>query len=311
MAALAKVRQFETLRAVLGLVEERGSATLDECAELTEVPVDVLREVLAAALFVDYYTADGTLVSESSCFLLTEDDVVMLTQRHWLRDLDAAPPSPSTALRLLLAGVAVQALVDRSTPHLDSAVTKLRGVVACELRVPVEPPAALAAVRQAIDEGRSLLVRYRSEADDEARDRELLPYRVWSRWGHWYLTARDATEETSKQFRLDRMLSAEVGTTSFEPPTDGRGADLFDLSENDRTVRIRIGENDLESLPAPHELGEPSPVGDGQIELDVTVAGDRRLDHLLVSLPTGAEVVSPEEYKVRRRNHARELLARY
>lgn len=311
MVRLSKARQFEVLRRVLGLVEERGAVTLEELAEITDVPADVLRGVLGAALFVDYHTADGDLVSESNCFLLDERDVVSLSERHWLRDLDAGPPSPATSLRLLLAGVTVQALAPRPTPNLDTALTKLRGVVACELYLHVDVPPALATVREALEAHRSLDVEYRSERDDAARRRELLPHRVWSKWGHWYLTARDVDDTEVKQFRLDRMLSARVGPSDFDPPDDVEIPDWFDLSAAERTVRVRMRESSLESLPSPHRLGDQTTAGDGVVELDVTVMGDRRLEHLLVSLPAEAEVVAPTEYADLRREHARRLLASY
>jgi hypothetical protein len=311
MAKLSKARQFEVLRTVLGLVEERGSATLEELADETGVPADVLRDTLDAALFVDYLTADGELVSESHCFLLDEHDVVSLTERHWLRDLDAGAPPPATALRLLLAGVTMQALAGRPTPNLDTALAKLRGVVACELHLSADVPPALGAVRQALDDHRSLEVEYRSERDDVARRRELLPHRVWSKWGHWYLTARDVNDSEAKQFRVDRMLAARLGPTPFDPPEGVEIPDWFDLSDADRTVRVRMSSASLESLPSPHRLGDATEHGDGVVELDITVIADRRLEHLLVSLPSDAEVVAPVDYADLRREHAHRLLAAY
>lgn len=311
MAALAKQRQFDVLRTVLGLVEERGSVPLAECAELTDVPEDTLRETLGAVLFVDYHTADGALVSESSCFLLDEQGVVSLTASHWLRDVTAAPPPPDTAMRLLVAGTTMQAIAVGPTPELDAAVTKLRGEVAVELRVPVEVPTGLTVVQDAIARRRSLQVRYLSDGADAPTERELLPYRVWSKWGHWYLTARDTGAEDAKQFRIDRMIEARVGAREFEPPDDVEVPDWFDLSEYLRTVRVRLPEIAVESLPAPHRLGPATPLGDGRVELDVSVTGDRRLDHLLLCLPAGSEIVTPVEYGERRRALAARLLELY
>jgi predicted DNA-binding transcriptional regulator YafY len=308
MAALTKQRQFDVLRAVLGLVEERGSAQIAECVELTGVPEDMLRDTLGAALFVDYYTADGSLVSESSSFLLDERSVVTLTASHWLRDVAAAPPPPDTAIRLLVAGTTMQAIAERPTPDLDTAVTKLAGEVAVELRMPVDVPPALSTLREAIEQHRSAEVRYLSDGADTPTERELLPYRLWSRWGHWYLTARDMTQHEAHQFRVDRVLSATVGATPFDPPDDVELPEWFDLSAHARTVRVRMRADSIESLPAPHRLGPTTELGDGRVELDVTVTGDRRLDHLLVCLPTDTEIVEPAEYAERRRRYAARLL---
>jgi predicted DNA-binding transcriptional regulator YafY len=264
--------------------------------------------VLAAALYVDYYDASGHLVSESGAFLLDEHDVVSLQAGHWLRDLAASPPSPDDALRLLLAGTAMQAVVEHPTPALDGAVAKLRGVVACDLRVEVEHPPALATVRAALDAHRSLRVRYLREGGDAPTDRELLPYRLWSRWGHWYLTARDVNDAEAKQFRVDRMLDAALGPTAFDAPAEVELPEWFDLAAHERTVRVRLHGDALESLPAPHRLGDARDCGDGRVELDVTVLGNHRLDHLLLCLDPAAEVVAPTDYATRRRELAKELL---
>ncbi|MCJ7436313.1 MAG: WYL domain-containing protein [Acidimicrobiia bacterium] len=310
MAALTKQRQFDVLRAVLGLVEERGSAPIAECVELTGVPDDVLRETLRAALFVDYYTADGSLVSESSSFLLDERSVVTLTASHWLRDVAAAPPPPDTAMRLLVAGTTMQAIAERPTPDLDRAVTKLAGEVAVELRMPVDVPPVLSTLREALDQHRSVEVRYLSDGADTPTERELLPHRLWSRWGHWYLTARDVTRDEAHQFRVDRVLWAVVGATPFDPPDNVELPEWFDLSAHARTVRVRLRADSIESLPAPHRLGPTTELGDGRVELDVTVTGDRRLDHFLVCLPADTEIIEPAEYAERRRRYAARLLER-
>jgi predicted DNA-binding transcriptional regulator YafY len=311
MATLTKQRQFDVLRAVLGLVEERGAVPISECVELTGVPEDLLRETLAAVLFVDYHAADGSLVSESSSFLLDERSVVSLTESHWLRDVAAMPPPPDTALRLLVAGTTIQAIADRATPDLDAAVTKLAGEVAIELRIPVAVPPALAAVRDALEQHRSVEVRYLRDGADAPTDRELLPHRLWSRWGHWYLTARDIDHDEAHQFRVDRMLHARVGSIPFDPPDDVELPEWFDLSARARTLRVRMRADALESLPAPHRLGPTTDLGDGRVELDVTVSGDRRLDHLLVCLDADAEIVGSDDLVRRRRDHAAHLLSLY
>jgi hypothetical protein len=47
------------------------------------------------------------------------------------------------------------------------------------------------------------------------------------------------------------------------------------------------------------------------VELDVSVTGDRRLDHLLLCLPASSEIVTPVEYGERRRALAARLLELY
>lgn len=309
--ALSKQRQFEAVRTVLGMVEEQQAIPLADCAAAVGLRTEVLHDALRSVLYVDFYDADGHLVTESSAFLLNDDGVLSLIEGHWLRDLAAAPPEPESALRLLISGVTMQAITTAATPDLDNALRKLRGIVAAELHLEVVIPPALTTVRDAVRQRRSLAVRYLSEGRDESVERELLPYRVWSKWGHWYLTARDASDEIAKHFRIDRMLEARVGTRAFDPPDEVAVPEWFDLSEHDRTVRVRMRADALESLPAPHRLGPATDLGDGRIELDITVAGDRRMDQLLLCLEPDDEIVDPPEYADRRREHAARLLAMY
>ncbi len=99
----------------------------------------------------------------------------------------------------------------------------------------------------------------------------------------------------------------------FDPPVDDEIPEWFDLSEHARTVRVQMRADALESLPSPHELGEETavPGADGTVELDITVHGDRRLDHLLVCLPADAVVIAPPDATERRHAHAARLLADY
>jgi len=47
------------------------------------------------------------------------------------------------------------------------------------------------------------------------------------------------------------------------------------------------------------------------VEIDVIVTGERRLDHLLVTLDPDVEVVAPESAQERQREHAAVLLEAY
>jgi predicted DNA-binding transcriptional regulator YafY len=154
-------------------------------------------------------------------------------------------------------------------------------------------------------------IRYLHEGADSPDERELLPHKVWSRWGHWCLTARDVRETEIKQFRIDRMVEAEIGDTVFSPPAEVELPEWFDLAHHERTVRVRMRADALESLPSPHTLGDQTDLGDGRVELDITVVGDHRLDHLLVCLDATDEVVAPPEYAERRQARAAELLQAY
>jgi hypothetical protein len=85
----------------------------------------------------------------------------------------------------------------------------------------------------------------------------------------------------------------------------------FDLSGEERTVRIRIEQSDLDALPTPRNLENVDVLEAGRVEVDVTVYGQQRLEHLLVVLPPDAEIVAPSECEALRRGRAADLLALY
>jgi predicted DNA-binding transcriptional regulator YafY len=262
-------------------------------------------------LYLEFRTGTDAIVSEERAFLLTEDGRLMVEQEHWLRDLASEAPDPDTALRLLVAGLAFQSVATRPTPDLDRALTKLRAVVAAQLRVSVERPPCLPAAQEAWRDGRSLRFRYLSDGAEVATDREAVPHRVYCKWGHWYFQGRELDDAGAKSFRVDRMLNAAPGDVASDPPTDADIPDWFDLREYERTVTLRLAPAQLDALPRPHRVERIVTLERGRVEADVTVIGDRRLEYLLVCLDPDVDVVGPPEYQELQRSHAAQLLAAY
>ncbi len=306
-----KSRQFEVLTAVLAAAEERGSASLAEFAERFDVDLAALHRVVADAVLCEFKTSMGELIGYTRSFLLTADEHLVLDESHWLRDVVSVPPEPDTAFRLLLAGTAASALASSTVPALESALAKLRSAISAEIVVADTRPYWLPLVEHARHARRRLRFRYVKDGHSEASDRDIEPHVVYSRWGHWYVEGRPVGEESSKMFRIDRIVDAEVCDEEFAPPDTADIPEWFDLSAAERTVRLRLPESELRSLPRPHRLGEISELPDGIVEVDVVVTGERRLDHLLVVLGTECEVIGPPEAAARRRAHAAELIALY
>jgi predicted DNA-binding transcriptional regulator YafY len=308
---ISKQRHFEILREVLAAVEERRAIPLAVAADMVDLGPAELRDLLDPVLFLEFHVSGGGYVDESHAFVLTADDVIEVNQGHWLRNLGTRPPEPDTALALFVAGTTMQAIATEPTPDLDGALTKLAKEVDVTLRLPVEVPKYLELVQDATAAGRSVRVRYLADGADEPTDRELMPWRVYAKWGHWYVRALAVDRDEPHHYRVDRILDAAMGDTWFDPPADDEIPDWFDLSEHARTFRVWMRADALESLPSPHQLGDAVERDDGTVELDVTVHGDRRLEHMLVSLPSDAEVLSPPQYAALRREHAATLLAAY
>jgi len=309
--ALSKQQHFDVLRQVLGMVEERGKVPMAVLAEAAGVSEAQLRTLLGPVLFLEFPTSMGDWIETAHDFLLNEDDELELEHEHWLRDLVSEPPSADTSLRLLVAGLAMQSMATAPTFDLDAAVDKLRGVVDTELQVSVPTPPCLGAAQEALAIGHSLRFRYVRDHDDVVSEREVLPHRVYCRWGHWYVQGREIDDTEVKHFRIDRMQDAAVGAIEFDPPLDSEIPDWFDLSEHERTVRLRLTPVQASTLARPNTITDHRELADGRVELDVTVAGDRRLDYLLVTLDPDVEIVAPAEARDRQRTVATDLLALY
>lgn len=310
MARPSTEHRYRLLTAVLAMAEERGPVSLADAAREVGLTRDQLRALLDPVLFLEFRTSRGELVQATRAFLLTEDDHLVVDERHWLRDLASRPPDPDTALRLLVAGTVLQSLALGPTAPLDAAVRKLEQVVAADVVVGVDDPPCRAVVDQARRQGCTVRVRYVNDRG-EARDRELEPWFVFSNWGRWYVQGRDVGDDEVKWFRIDRMAGAELGDGRFQAPDVAAVPEWFDLTEHEVTVTLRLDPAALDGLPTPHRLGPVAPTDDGRVEVDVTVYGRQRLAHLLVAVPADTEVVDSEDHRELRRAHAKRILARY
>ena len=252
----------------------------------------------------------GDVVGFTDSFLLTDDETLIRGRSHWLRDIVTVAPDPDTALRLLLAGIAVRGLYSSPLRELDAALQKLRGVIAADVVIADARPEWLPLIESARHARRRLRFRYVKDGHAEAGDREIDPYIVYALGGHWYVEGKPVGEESAKRFRIDRISDAQVLDEEFAPP-DVDIPEWFDLSAVEHSVRLRMPHDELVSIPQPHRIESSVELPDGLVEVDVTIAGDRRLDHLLVALSPQCEVTAPPELAARRSSYAAELLALY
>jgi hypothetical protein len=314
MPPLGKERHFEILVAVTAMLDERaGSEEPDvpvaEAAAAVGVGADELRRLLEPLLYLEFRIGGSYLVSSRDFFLDPDTDTLRLDDRgkHWLRDLRATPPEHDSALRLLIAGTVFQADAPPS-PALAGALDALAREVAATLVVPVARPPLLAVAQDAYRRMRSLRFRYSKAGHDDPTDREMLPWRVYSRWGHWYCWGPDVGDAEPKAFRVDRMITAAIGAVDVDPPPDLDPPDWFDLGSVERSVTVAAPAVVLDSLPQPCRIEGRTAQADGRDRATVTVAGERQLDHLLVALGPDGDVVDAPELVRRRREWAAHLL---
>ncbi len=172
-------------------------------------------------------------------------------------------------------------------------------------------PDSLEAAREAWSRGRSLRFRYVRDIDEVVSDREAVPYRVFCKWSHWYFQGRELDDTTTKVFRIDRMHDAHLGVVEFDPPPDTEIPDWFDLTQHELGVTLQMRPEQVDALPRASRVAERRELDDGEVEVDVVVTGERRLDHLLVTLNPDVAVIAPEDARTRKQAHAKALLAPY
>jgi predicted DNA-binding transcriptional regulator YafY len=139
---------------------------------------------------------------------------------------------------------------------------------------------------------------------------------VFCKWSHWYFQGRELGADHSpagepKVFRIDRMHDAHLGVLEFDPPPDTEIPDWFDLSHHELRVTLRMRPEQIDALPRVSRVAERRDLDDGTVEVDVVVTGERRLDHLLVTLDPDVVVIGPMEAQARQREHAAALLEAY
>jgi predicted DNA-binding transcriptional regulator YafY len=245
-----------------------------------------------------------------------DDGILTVGKRNWVRDMQNVTPTVGEAVRLLIIATQYVSVMGKGaeSDSLRSALRKIERIVGPTYKAVVRVPEYYVAIDQNIIRdgmSRSLDIRY-VNANFEVRDRTIEPWDLYAISGHWYVKARDP-EETDperavKIFRLDRISKCENGTYRFTAPERDAIPESFDLSDMAKHLTVRVYKAFLDAKPDGVVIGDQRPCHDGRIEVDLTVYGERRLDHVLVAIGPEAEVVAPEEYRARRAAHAAALL---
>ena len=309
MPRRSKEETFRIISAALAIAEETGEMPLARVAELVGVSRDALYEMLEPVLYHEFQTTDGELVSKVNAFLLDEHDCIRVTEDNWLRSLASTAPDFEIALRLFVAGTVYRSLSSAPAPNLERVLRKLEQTVAADIVVAIDSPPQLETVQRAHTLLRTLHIRYVNDRG-EAGDRPTEPWLVFSNWGRWSVQARDLGDGATKWFRVDRIVSAELGTAHFDPPPPTGIPDWFDLG-SEETVTLRLPAEAVDNLPTPRRIDALQECDNGFVEVTVTVHGRQRLERLLLVAPPEAEIVAPVELRALRHEHAARLLAAY
>jgi proteasome accessory factor B len=166
---------------------------------------------------------------------LERDEAAMLglAARVW-RQAELAGAADGALLKLRAAGADVQD--DLSQPRIEP-------------RVQTAGP-AFGPLWQAVRDRRPVTFGYRAPGRDTALRRNLEPWGVTYRWGHWYVVGFDTDREAERVFRLSRIegtvtFTGLVGSVTVPPGTDVRAAvkdwDHEATSPRSCLLRVRAG----------------------------------------------------------------------
>jgi proteasome accessory factor C len=246
-------------------------------------------------------------------------EVDLAEGRVWIRyaEMFSRPLrlTPAEGLAVVAAGAALLASPGGADqPALGRGLAKLAAVLGIDPDEVVEvelgdaPPGLLAELRRATAERRQVELEYFSYGRDQWTRRVVEPQRVFGSSGQWYVAAWCHRVDDERLFRVDRMRSAVVLDTTFEPRPPSGTPSVYSPRPDDPTVV-------LELTPAARWVTEQYPCekveerAKGKLRATLKVSERAWLERLLLQLGPDARVVKgdrsvgPEA--------ARRLLKRY
>ncbi|MFD3595749.1 helix-turn-helix transcriptional regulator [Nocardia sp. NPDC058640] len=224
----------------------------------------------------------------------------------------------ATALLVALRSIVeMPGMVDPTAAHaaiakIESAIASTDAVVE-PAHIPVEKP-AVATVRAALADARTLRLVYYSASRDEVSERIVDPIRVVLVDNNSYLQAWCRQAEGVRLFRFDRIEDAtELDEPAHPPSHAAADAAALDLFQDDpdvplATLRIRADHAwVLDQYPMHRIQSRP----DGSIDAGMRFASPDWMARLLLGFGTGVTVLGPPELVVAVRDRADAALAAY
>lgn len=320
------------LLALVGYLRDHSGVHVDELAR----HFAVTREQILADVNLLWVTGrpgylHGDLVDFSPDAI--DEDVVELVDAQDLDRPVRLSPAEAVALLVAVRGLGeVLAAGDRADPGtaqtlavLASAREKLTaaageaaaGAETVTLTAPADAPAVLTVVREALDGGSLLRLRYVS-ARDEVSERDVEPAVL--RWdaGHWSLDAWCHRARGPRTFRLDRVLGAQALPGQVDAERVAQVAAQSSAPRASGSVQDEAAtEVTLDLAPQASWLVERTPVEsvtdlpDGTLRVRLLVADPAWFTGLLLTLGGHVRRVDPPEAGHDAAARARAALAAY
>jgi proteasome accessory factor C len=168
-------------------------------------------------------------------------------------------------------------------------------------------------VSRAIAGRRLLEIDYYKENEDEFSKRTVEPYALINGRQGWYVASFDPQKESVRHFRLDRVKSAKVTKTSFEPrPEVDPAADVDGwprTGEVPASRRARVWISPERARWAREERTVVEELADGAVIVELSFAGVDWLVREVLKEAGDAAVLEPEDARDAERAAAARLAA--
>lgn len=250
-------------------------------------------------------------------------EVVVEEDRVWIRyaDFFSRPLrlTPEQALALVAAGASLLAVpgADPEGP-LARGLAKLAAVLgvapeeALEVSLGTAAEETLELLQEAVRTGRQVELDYYAFGRDERARRVVDPYRVYADQGQWYVAGWDHLRDGERVFRVDRISSATLLDSTFEPPADQPDLGAYRPRPDDPRIVLDL-------TPGARWVAEQYPLEgfgereDGGCRVTLAVSAVPWLERLLLRLGPDATVVGWDGGGPRdlARDAACRVLARY
>jgi proteasome accessory factor C len=178
------------------------------------------------------------------------------------------------------------------------------------------PPARdsiLGKLQRAIAERRAVRIEHQSYGQPVSRERQVRPWTLAQRFGHWYLYGHDEERGRAVAFRLDRIRECAVTDARFDAPSDAELAQarLFSAAGGD-PIRIRLAPRAAEwALARPGALRVVKRSEREGAVVEVVGVSEEWATRFALSFGGEAEVVAPASARRHYAEAVRLTLARY
>jgi proteasome accessory factor C len=213
-----------------------------------------------------------------------------------------------------LPGLQDRDALDRTIAKLERAAGDAAAATSA-VAVAVEAESSvLPVVRQALDEGRRLHLRYYVPGRDETTERDVDPMRVLLVDGRSYLEGWCRRVEDVRLFRLDRVVALDVLDVAAEVPAQAVSRDvsggLFQPSPEDLVVTLELGPG-ARWVTDYYPCESVEEVGGGSVRVILRTPDPSWVVRLALRLGGAGRVVDPPDLAERVAAAAREALTAY